>query len=90
MLRLVAPVRTDVSEEHLILQEPHGVTSQKTTLFISELIYIWNADCLQISFIFLPSKNHNLASKQHVVILGALKIIISSKLYLKMRLLFKI
>jgi ABC-type nitrate/sulfonate/bicarbonate transport system ATPase subunit len=34
MLRRVALVRTDVSEEFsLFLQEPHGVTSQKTAIF---------------------------------------------------------
>jgi hypothetical protein len=40
MLRRVALVRTDVSEElttppkRRLLQEPHGVTSQKTQFFI--------------------------------------------------------
>jgi hypothetical protein len=33
MLQRVALVRTDVSEERVILQEPHYVTSQKTPLF---------------------------------------------------------
>jgi hypothetical protein len=33
ILRRVALVRTDVSEE-IFLQEPHGVTSQKTPFFI--------------------------------------------------------
>jgi hypothetical protein len=34
MLRCVALVRTDVSEEFSALQEPHGVISQKTAFFI--------------------------------------------------------
>jgi hypothetical protein len=34
MLRRVACVRTEVSEERGFLQEPHGVTSQKTAFFI--------------------------------------------------------
>jgi hypothetical protein len=34
MLRRVALVRTDVSEERRFLQEPHGLTSQKTEFFI--------------------------------------------------------
>jgi hypothetical protein len=34
MLRRAALVRTVVSEEILFLQEPHGVTSQKTSFFI--------------------------------------------------------
>jgi L-alanine-DL-glutamate epimerase-like enolase superfamily enzyme len=34
MLRRVALVRTDVSEKRQILQDPHGVTSQKTAFFI--------------------------------------------------------
>jgi ABC-type nitrate/sulfonate/bicarbonate transport system ATPase subunit len=34
MLRRVALVRTEVSEERRLLQEPHGVTSQKTTFLI--------------------------------------------------------
>jgi hypothetical protein len=33
MLRRVAVVRTDVSEERRFPQEPHGVTSQKTAFF---------------------------------------------------------
>jgi hypothetical protein len=33
VLGYVAPVRTDVSEELSFLQEPHGVTFQKTALF---------------------------------------------------------
>jgi hypothetical protein len=33
MLRCVAPVRTDVSEECRFLQERHGVTSQKMAFF---------------------------------------------------------
>jgi hypothetical protein len=34
MLRRVALVRTDVSEERRFLQEPHGLASQKTAFFI--------------------------------------------------------
>jgi hypothetical protein len=34
MLRRVALVTTDDSEEREFLQEPHGVTSQKTAFFI--------------------------------------------------------
>jgi hypothetical protein len=34
LLRRVALVRTDVSEEPRFLQEPHGVTTQKTPFFI--------------------------------------------------------
>jgi hypothetical protein len=34
MLRRVAVVRTDVSEKRRFVQEPHGVTSQKTRFFI--------------------------------------------------------
>jgi hypothetical protein len=34
MLRRVALVRTEVSEERRLLQEPSGVTSQKTAFFI--------------------------------------------------------
>jgi hypothetical protein len=34
MLRSVTLVRTDVSEERRFLQEPHGLTSQKTTFFV--------------------------------------------------------
>jgi hypothetical protein len=34
MLRRVAIVRTDVSEDRRFLQEPHGVTSQKTPFFM--------------------------------------------------------
>jgi hypothetical protein len=34
MSRRVALVRTDVSEERRFLQEPHGVTTQKTAFFI--------------------------------------------------------
>jgi hypothetical protein len=33
MLRRVALVRTDVSEERRLLQEQHGVTTQKTPFF---------------------------------------------------------
>jgi hypothetical protein len=33
MLRRVALIRTEVSDEHRFLQEPHGVTSQKTAFF---------------------------------------------------------
>jgi hypothetical protein len=34
MLRRVALVRTDVPPKRQFLQEPHGVTSQKTAFFI--------------------------------------------------------
>jgi hypothetical protein len=34
LLRRVAIVRTDVSEEPRFLQEPHGVTTQKTPFFL--------------------------------------------------------
>jgi hypothetical protein len=34
MLRRVALVRTDVSEEHQFVQKPHGVTSHKMPFFI--------------------------------------------------------
>jgi hypothetical protein len=34
MLRRVALVRTDISEERRFLQEQHGITSQKSALFI--------------------------------------------------------
>jgi hypothetical protein len=34
MLRREALVKTDVSEELRFLQEPHGVTSQRTPFFI--------------------------------------------------------
>jgi hypothetical protein len=34
MLSRVAPVRKDISEESRFLQEPHGVTPQKTAFFI--------------------------------------------------------
>jgi hypothetical protein len=34
MLRRVTLVRTDVSDERRFLEEPHVVTSQKTTFFI--------------------------------------------------------
>jgi hypothetical protein len=33
MLRHVALVRTNISEERWFLQDPHGVTSQKTAFF---------------------------------------------------------
>jgi hypothetical protein len=33
-LRGVTLVRTDFSEEHWFLQEPHGVTSHKSALFM--------------------------------------------------------
>jgi hypothetical protein len=42
MLCHVALVRTDVSEEHQFLQEPHGVTSQKTAFFIITVLRIKN------------------------------------------------
>jgi hypothetical protein len=35
MLRRVAFVRTEVSEERRFLQQPHGMTSQKKTFFNS-------------------------------------------------------
>jgi hypothetical protein len=34
MLRRVALVRTDVPQKRRFFQEPHGVTSQKTSFFI--------------------------------------------------------
>jgi hypothetical protein len=34
ILRRVSLVRTDFSEEHPFLQEPRGVTSQKTAFFM--------------------------------------------------------
>jgi hypothetical protein len=40
MLRRVALVGTDVSEVHRFLQEPHGVTSQKTAFFMKNLARI--------------------------------------------------
>jgi hypothetical protein len=38
MLRHVSLVRTDVSEERLFLQKPHGVMSQKTAFFSLKVV----------------------------------------------------
>jgi hypothetical protein len=43
MLSRVAFVSNDISEENRFLQEPHGVTSQKTELFIVIAVKTLNA-----------------------------------------------
>jgi hypothetical protein len=47
MLHRVALVRTDVKEVRLSLQEPHGVTSEKTTFFIVTAVKTSNLTYVQ-------------------------------------------
>jgi hypothetical protein len=49
LLRRVALVRTDVSEERRFLQEPHFVTTQKTPFFIVEIQRSKKPDCSGLS-----------------------------------------
>jgi hypothetical protein len=50
MLRRVALERTDVpSPKHWFLQEPHGVTSQKTAFFIVIAVKTTNLTAISIS-----------------------------------------
>jgi hypothetical protein len=47
MLRRVALVRTDFAPESRLLQEPHGVTSQKTAFFIITVVKTSNLTFLR-------------------------------------------
>jgi hypothetical protein len=69
MLRRVVLVRTDISEKRRFLQEPHGVTSQKTAFFIVtavktsnltyEILILWSVRQFIYIYIDQIKKRHD-------------------------------
>jgi hypothetical protein len=66
-------VRTDVSEEYRFLQEPHGVTSQKTAFFAEILVHLSYSQRSVRNYCLIHKwkdiREHSLSSVQFVLLI---------------------